>query len=171
MATNTIIPYIYKALISTSIVSFVIGGITESKTSLGAYIAGYSVLILGICVIIISLFKNPNPNMFDVLYIGMPFLSILAIIAYMLYLLIYYKRKILEGHVSSGYHSFSNIIVVLMLVQLYVVYDNSNDDVMTISKGTLSIMYLLNVLIGIAVVILNTILKYYSTDGFQVLRI
>ena len=101
----------------------------------------------------------------------MPFLLILAIIAYMLYLLIYYKRKILEGHVSSGYHSFSNIIVVLMLVQLYVVYDNSNDDVMTISKGTLSIMYLLNVLIGIAVVILNTILKYYSTDGFQVLRI
>jgi hypothetical protein len=37
-----------------------------------------------------------------------------------------------------------------------------------LSKVTSSMIYLLGVLTAISSIILNTILKYYSTDGFRV---
>jgi len=49
---------IYKACIFAAIISFVIGFFTSSVTSYGAYIAGYSVLILGTMLILINLFAN-----------------------------------------------------------------------------------------------------------------
>ena len=49
---------IYKACIIASIVALIIGFSTQSETSLGAYISGYSVLILGILMILVILFSN-----------------------------------------------------------------------------------------------------------------
>ena len=42
---------IYKGFIISSIILFVIGFLSEGKVSLGAYITGYSVLILGVMMI------------------------------------------------------------------------------------------------------------------------
>ena len=49
---------VYKACIFASVVAFIIGFFTESQLALGAYIAGYSVLTLGIMMILIILFNN-----------------------------------------------------------------------------------------------------------------
>jgi len=49
---------IYKGFIAASIVSFIIGFFTQGNTSLGAYISGYSILILAIMMILIILFNN-----------------------------------------------------------------------------------------------------------------
>ena len=166
---------VYKAFIFAGIISFIIGGFTESNTSLGAYIAGYSVLILGISMILIILFSKVNNDPLKILYSAGPFILILAIISFILYLLIYYKTKIIEGHVAPGYNSFSNIIIILLLVQLYIIYNNINTDTFDqygkISNITLSIIYLLSVLTGISTIILYTILKYYSTDGFSTINL
>ena len=50
---------VYKAFIISAIISFVIGFFSEGNVSLGAYITGYSVLILGIMMILILLFNKP----------------------------------------------------------------------------------------------------------------
>ena len=85
--------------------------------------------------------------------------------------MITYKNNIINGRVSKGYYSFSNISVLLLFIQLYIVYTNITTDKFEttgkISKVTSSIIYLLSVLSGICAVILFTILKYYTTDGFQ----
>jgi hypothetical protein len=174
---------IYKAFIISAIISFVIGFFSEGNVSLGSYITGYSVLILGIMMILLILFNSTmritegqaNYGIYDkILYAILlpagPFLLMLGVIAFILYLMIKYKSIILDNHVSSGYNSFSNITVILILIQLYIVYTNITSDSFEktgkISKVTSSLIYLLGVLSAISSIILYTILKYFTTDGF-----
>ena len=174
---------IYKAFIISAIISFVIGFFSEGNVSLGSYITGYSVLILGIMMILLILFNSTmkitegqsNYSIYDkILYAILlpagPFLLMLGVIAFILYLMIKYKPIILQDHVANGYHSFSNITVILILIQLYIVYTNITSDSFEktgkISKVTSSLIYLLGVLSAISSIILYTILKYFTTDGF-----
>ena len=172
---------VYKALILTSVVLFIIGFVTDSTLSVNAYIVGYSVLSLGILTILSILFSSINKNeptptstskmLYSLLLAAGPFILILSIVAFVLYLLIYYKSNIINGHVSSGYYSFSNVIVILLLCQIYMIYSNANFETTgKISKITSTIILLLSVLTGISAIILYTILKYYSTDGFDTIN-
>ena len=170
---------IYKAFIISAIISFVIGFFSEGKVSLGSYITGYSVLILGIMMILLILFNSimkitEGQTILQILYTILltagPFLLMLVVIALILYLMITYKSIILEGHVANGYHSFSNINIILILIQLYIVYTNISSDSFEktgkMSKVTSSMVYLLGVLSTITSIILYTILRYFTTDGF-----
>jgi hypothetical protein len=170
---------IYKAFIISAIISFVIGFFSEGKVSLGSYITGYSVLILGIMMILLILFNSimkitEGQSILQILYTILltagPFLLMLGVIAFVLYLMITYKSIILEDHVANGYHSFSNINIILILIQLYIVYTNISSDSFEktgkMSKVTSSMVYLLGVLSAITSIILYTILRYFTTDGF-----
>lgn len=170
---------IYKAFIFSSIISFIIGFFTDNKTSLGAYITGYTVLILAILMILLLLFTNimkvtVNDNMFQLLYTILitsgPFILILGIISFVLYLLISYQNNIIKGNVAPGYNSFNNIIIMLLLIQIYIVYKNINTEKFELTgkipRVASGIIYLMGVLTAISSIILYTILKYYSTDGF-----
>lgn len=169
----------YKACIWASVISFLMGFFTQSETSLGAFIAGYSVLTLGILLILVVLFANvlrvtAGSSFFQTLLaITMtsgPFLLVLAIIGVVLYLLIKHKASIIAGHVAPGYNTFSNIVAVLLLIQLYIVYSSISTDRFQatgkLPRVTSALVYLLGVLTTISTVILYTILTYYSTDGF-----
>lgn len=175
-------PTVYRACIYAGMVAFIIGFFTESQTSLGAYISGYSVFTLGIMMILTILFTNvlktsQNETIFKILYAIMmtagPFILILGVISFVLYLLINYKDNIISGNVAPGYNSFSKIIVMLLLIQFYLVNSNINSEKFEttgkISKVTSSIIYLLGVLTAICSIILYTILKYFSTDGFRIM--
>ena len=171
---------IYKAFIISAIISFVIGFFSEGKVSLGSYITGYSVLILGIMMILLVLFNSimkitEGQSILQILYTILltagPFLLMLGVIGFILYLMITYKSIILQGHVANGYHSFSNINIILILIQLYIVYTNISSDSFEktgkMSKVTSSMVYLLGVLSTITSIILYTILRYFTTDGFK----
>jgi hypothetical protein len=170
---------IYKAFIISAIISFVIGFFSEGNISLGAYVAGYSVLILGIMMILLILFNSimkitEGQSSLKILYTIFlttgPFLLMLGVITFILYLMIKYKSIILDNHVSGGYNSFSNITIILILIQLYIVYTSISSDSFEINgkmnKVTSSMVYLLGVLSAISSIILYTILKYFTTDGF-----
>jgi hypothetical protein len=92
----------------------------------------------------------------------------------MLYLLIKYFNEIKLGHVSPSFNSFSNIIVMLIFLQVYLIYNNidshSFDVSGKISKVTSSLIYLLLVLTMICSVNIYIILKYFTTDGFRSLK-
>ena len=172
---------IYKAFIMASVIAFIISFFSSGDVSLGASLAGYSILILGIMMILIILFQNilknnANQSLFQILYaifMGTgPFILILAVIGFILYLIISYKNLIIDGHVSKNYYTFSNMAIVLLLLQLYIVYINISTERFEatgkMSKLTSSLVYLLGVLTSMCSLILYTILKYYTTDGFKV---
>ena len=108
--------------------------------------------------------------LYTILLTAGPFLLMLGVIGFILYLMITYKSIILQGHVANGYHSFSNINIILILIQLYIVYTNISSDSFEktgkMSKVTSSVVYLLGVLSTITSIILYTILRYFTTDGF-----
>ena len=175
---------IYKGFIIAGVISFIIAFFSQGEVSLGAYIAGYAVLILAIIMILIILLNNifrvtkdesTLKLILSIILTTGPFLLMLGVIGFILYLMITYKNNIIAGHVSSGYNSFSNIVSLLLFIQLYIVYTNISTETFEstgkISPLTSSIIYLLSVLSGICSVILFTILKYFTTDGFDVLKI
>ncbi len=169
---------IYKACVLASLVAFVIGGLSQKETSIGAYIAGYSVLTLGVMMVLIVMFNKalelPSNSaiLYSIVMSSGPFLCIFGIISFVLYLLITYYKKISAGLVAPGYNSFSNIINMLLMMQIYLVYTNisgtSFDTTGKLTRVTSAIMYLLSVLTIICALTLYIILKYYTTDGFAV---
>ena len=172
---------IYKAFIMASVIAFLISFFSTGQISLGASLAGYSVLILGIMMILIILFQNilkfnQNQGLFkivsSILISTGPFLLMLGVIGFILYLIINYKNLIIDQHVSTSYYTFSNMVIVLLLIQLYIVYTNITterfESTGKLSQLTSSLVYLLGVLTSMCSLILFTILKYYTTDGFKV---
>jgi len=170
---------IYKALIATSAISFIISFFSSGNIAFGSILAGYSLLILSIMMILLILFNNllrvnDSASTFQIiLSIIMttgPFLIMLGLIGFIMYLIIFYMIPIMEGHVSPSYFTFSNIAIILFLLQIYIVYTNISSDKFEstgkMSKVSSSIMYLLCTLITICSLILFTILKYFRTDGF-----
>ena len=170
---------VYKAFIFAGIVSFILGFFTGAKSSLGAYMAGYFVLILAILMILTVLFNkiltvggndSISQTIYSILTITGPFILILSVITFVLYLLIKYQSNIVNGKEIPGYYSLSNIIVILLLIQIYLIYNSlDNEKFDTTGKllnVTSSILYLTGVISGISSILLYTNLKYYSTDGF-----
>jgi hypothetical protein len=170
---------IYKACIYAGIVSFIIGFFTKLNTSLDAYITGYSILTLGILMILVILFSKlieltKNESIIQIIYLLLitngPFILILGIISFVLYLLINYRNNIIKGHIPPSYNSFTNIIVILLIVEFYLINSNISSEKFEttgkMSKVITNLIYLLGVITSICSIILYIILKYYSTDGF-----
>lgn len=174
---------IYKALIFGSAITFIISNLTSGANSYNSLITGYAILILGILMILTIMItkildvEKSSSIMQILLSIIMtlgPFLLMLAIIGFMLFLIIFYKTPILENQVSQSYDTFSNITLVLLLIQVYVVYTNIDKDEFKIngkiSLLTSDILYLLGVLSLLSSCTIYIILKYYRADGFQMLQ-
>ena len=159
---------IYKALLISSVVAFAIFASTTNSISFNALIAGYSVLILGISMLMLFVF-NESTNTSSVM---IPFICLFAIISAMLYLLTKYKTLIINGQVSQSFYNFSNISVFLLLVQLYLVYSQISTDEFkkdkVFNRTTSLFITLLSVLGGICTYIIYIVLVYYTTDGFSI---
>ena len=171
---------IYKGLLLSSVIAFIIGFFSSGNVSVDAYITGYSVLILGILMLLLILFNgiiklSQNISNFElmktILMTTGPFLLMLGVLGLVLYLLITSRSSIVENHVSQEYYSFSNITIILILLQLYIVYTNITDtkfeQTHKLSSITAAIMYLLGVLSSISSIIVFIILKAFTTDGFK----
>jgi len=169
---------IYKSFIMASVVAFFISMLSTGKVSYGSELAGYSALIFGVMMILIILFKgifheNENASSFQLLSLILmntgPFILKFGIIGFILYLMIVYKDPIIDEEVSPSYHTFSNIAIILFLIQVYILYTNISSDKFAstgkISKVSSSVMYLFGILSLITSIILYIILKYFRTDG------
>ena len=169
---------VYKALIYASVILFLISFGTSGNTTIGALISGYSALTLSILMILIMLLNNVMMTtqgkgtleiITTILMASGPFLLMLAVIGFILYLIITYSKIISEGYVSNGYYTFSNISIILFLLQIYLLYSNMDTEkfkqTYKLSSITSSLIYLLGVITSICALILYTILKYFTTDG------
>jgi len=175
---------IYKAFIITSIISFLISIFSGGKTSYNSLISGYSSLTLGLMMILTIIItkilelnsKVSNKELLIIILMSLgPFLLMLTIVGFILYLIIFYKDPILENHVSNSYYTFSNITITILLIQIYIIYSNILNTKEFIESGKISrilssVMYLFCVLTLYSTMIIYIVLKYFRTDGFQGLQ-
>jgi hypothetical protein len=101
-----------------------------------------------------------------------PFLFILGVITFVLYLLIKYQSSILDENTAPGYNFYNNIIAIISLIQICLIYRSITtedfDKTSKLSKLTSSIIYLFGVFMAINTLSLYRIFEYYSTDGFTI---
>ncbi len=168
----------YTAFLIVSIISFIIYMLSVGQTSLGAYISGLCSLILGLIMILYIVIYNilntiQNSSLLKgltlIINISLPFLIMLGVTLLILYLLITNKERIIRGRISNSFYTFSNISVLILLIQMIIVYNNINsskfDSTKRLSRLTSIILNLFNVITGLCAITLFNILKYYSADG------
>ena len=169
---------IYNSLIIASIISFIIYFFSSGDTSLGAILCGYSLILIALIMIIYIvlynlMLSNQDSNFLyllaSIIMTCGPFLLMLYVIGFVLYLIIQYRDKIMLSHVSGSYFTFTNITIAMILIQIYLLYNNINNDkfekTKTLSKVTSSLLFLFGVIATISSMTLFTVLKKFSADG------
>lgn len=178
---NTWINNIYKAFIFVSAILIIIALNTTGTTSINATISGYTTMILSLLLIMIVVINNFNQTVnsetsyiqiiINSLFTIGPFILLLVIIGFLMYLYINYKNIISEGHVSSYYNTFSFLSSILVLLQIFLLYNGTTSRQFQrthlLSKITNSIVCFTAVINSICAIILFIILKYYTTDGYS----
>jgi hypothetical protein len=161
---------VYNSLLIAGIIIIFCTVGSNKPSSLTGTITGYSFFITGLFLLTGYLMKNLNSQSFiSSLNTVSPFLILIGILIYVIYLLSYYFSEITKGNVSNGYYTFMNIFIVLLIVEMFVFYNGTQDinfkNTGTINKVTCMMLYLLELISIIAVISLGIILKYYTTDG------
>lgn len=171
---------VYSSLIMVSVILYLVSFFTIGTAKVACSITAYSTIAVGVLMILgYSLYNASKINQslhvsnWDkfkmILFNSGPFIFLLGIVAYSLYLLITYQSRISENQTTSEYTTFSTISVIFTLIQIYIFYNGINSKTFTttgkLPKISYGIMYLLGVLNLICVMIMGTILKYYTTDG------
>ena len=169
---------IYKSFLISTIITFVIYFSSSGETALGALISSYVLLLISILMILISssntiLETKQSGSMFEtVLSIFLstgPFLLMLGVIGFILYMIILYKETIATNHVSSEFYTFINLSIMLLLLNISIIYENISKSKSQENNGLSKIMSRILLLVGIIIVICSfiiyKILKYFKTDG------
>jgi hypothetical protein len=168
---------IYKGLIFVGVILSIISLSIKSTSSATLSISSYTFIATGIVLIvgflINKIMNRPDPAKYWFISLFFynigPFLLLLGILGFTLYLIISFKDKINSGNISSGYGLFSKLSVAFVLIQLYITYNGmqkqSFKETASLPKIYSSFSYLVGVINVFIILILSCILKYFSTDG------
>ena len=170
---NSLTSKFYISLITVGIILLFATIGSTSMDSLNGSIAGYFLIAIGMAILISFIIgissKNGSQNIISAIFSVGPFFVTIGIVAYILYLLFTYNDRIAEGNIAPGYANFTNISVILILLQLFLFYmgtqkqsfqrDNKLDRVYS------GLLYFVGVINIVAVITIGIILKYFSTDG------
>lgn len=169
---------IYNAFIATGIIIVICTISSNNVAGLTGTITGYSFIITGVLLLIGYLMNKLSSTssqsstfssvISQIVTVG-PFIVLIGILIYMIYLLSLYFNQITAGNVSSSYYNFMNLFVVLLMAQIYIFYNGTQErsfkETGTISKVTGLLLYFLELINIVVIITLGIILKYFTTDG------
>ena len=151
---------------------------TIGSNELIALMSGYSGLLLGLLFISILVTKKlSNENQNGVTYIlsMFPFIFIMFIISFILFLLYTYFDIISKGNVSGYYYSFSILSCIFILTQISILLhtiftdktgkintDNINISFSNTERTLIGLLGTINLLI---VITIENVLRFYLTQG------
>lgn len=162
---------LYQTFLFTGLFSFVVSLLTSGNTSFNAYLGGFISLSVFLVIVIINLVVKANISLLSLF----PFIYVLATIVVALYFYIVNSQKIKDGHISSSFHAFNTLIIILFGIQFYGIYNDITSDkfklTLKLSQLNKSITCLLSLIETIFISINVISLTYYSTDGFTLLNL
>ena len=133
----------------------------------GSVTAGYSCLVTGLFMLIIStMITRLRINRQDQTFSGLnqfkilpiPEVAVIAIIIWLLSVNVKYSKKIKDDRVTTEYTVFNTISLVLLLLQLVLLYK-------TEIKYRTMLIFLIASFQGITIFISQLNLEYFITDG------
>jgi hypothetical protein len=168
---NSLTSRFYISLITVGIILLFATIGTTSMDGLNGTIAGYFFIAIGISILvsfIISVASKGGSLISSIFSMG-PFFVTIGIISYILYLLFTYKDRIAQGNIAPGYVNFTNISVILVLMQLFLFYMGTQKESFErdkkLSRVYSGLLYFVGIMNIVTVITIGIILKYFSTDG------
>ena len=150
-----------NAILAGGISCFLLSGLFSGKTRVGATILGYSIISVGLLLLIIKTQIGEKTQLDALLYMCYPLWLMLIVAGSMITLNLNHTDIISNDVVPPNYFHYSNTIAGLLLIQFYLLLKSPETTSMTkMSIAGLALLQLL--IIGF---ILYVILKYYTTDG------
>ena len=168
---NSLTSRFYISLITVGIILLFATIGTTSMDGLNGTISGYFFIAIGISILvsfIISVASKGGSLISSIFSMG-PFFVTIGIISYILYLLFTYKDRIAQGNIAPGYVNFTNISVILVLMQLFLFYMGTQKESFErdkkLSRVYSGLLYFVGIMNIVTVITIGIILKYFSTDG------
>lgn len=104
---------------------------------------------------------------------SVPSLLLIGLLTWLIVLNAQFFEHINQGEVANEYSMYNNVSFFLILIQLWISYDYMQNSLSTSDKMVmdnynrrlLSVTYLLTIMNSMIILIMNIILKYFSTDG------
>jgi ABC-type transport system involved in cytochrome c biogenesis permease subunit len=163
--------FLYSLVAGSGLVVILTSGKTD-KGAVTAFQVAYSILFCVVCYktvltgskINLSQSDSMISKVMNFIIMFFPFLSILAVILWILILVSLYYDRITGGKVSDYYTSFMNIASVMLLIQIYMIFSEVGDKTPPLSLKTYSLLRLLAVLAGLSVITVSIVLRFYVTD-------
>lgn len=131
---------------------------------------GLSTISLFTLIFIVLSEDKKNSNILESLFqIGLPIFVLVIILIYIISINFSYFKILNKNFVPNEYHTYSTISSILILFQLFILYKfaNSliNNSKPNSNNNILNLTWIFSVLNFIIAVIMNIILKYFTTDG------
>ena len=153
----------FAVIIASFIIILITTGMTD-ENALKGLIGGYFGLLLGILFVVIL--NMPPKSWLDIF----PFVTIMIIIALLIYYLYTYFDQIAKGQISSYYNGFSQLSTLFLAAQVIILFSAmfSGSGEITgklLSDKTFSLLALFGVINFLIVLTLGVVLHFYSTQG------
>lgn len=164
---------IYILFMILSIFAFLISLLTPRSVSLTFGLIGYLVLGFSIMMLLLNTFKNliiERNNILQIIANSLPFILMIGVICFIIYIVVLYRSIIITGRVSDSYYTFNTMTTVLMIIQtIYIIYVNISNEQFK-NKGIMpkimsSLFYLFVLCATITSIKMFIPLKYFTTDG------
>ena len=163
--------FLYSLVAGSGLVVILTSGQTD-KSAVTAFQVAYSILFCVVCYKAVLAGSNIDLSQsvgmiskaINFITMFYPFLSILAVILWILVLVSLYYDRITGGKVSDYYTSFMNIASVMLLIQIYMIFSESSNKTPPLSLKTYSLLRMLTVLSALSVITVSIVLKFYVTD-------
>jgi len=162
---------------SLSFIGFILLIIALVTSSTQTSIAGYTILVVSVLLITTFLYNQIATTarglsfLLTVLSNLGPFVLILGILIFSLYLTVTYMNEIQQHNISNQYYTFSGLSTIFILVQiLFIVYGMQTPQFQQrkLLPGIYTnLSYLFGVVNVYLLVTVQTILKNYVTDGWR----
>jgi hypothetical protein len=163
---------IYNAFLFVGVIIVAITLFISSSSALTGTMFGYSFVAVGLLLFLGYLLKNMSGSRGGILSILItlaPFLLLLGILFYMIYLISVYFDRISSGQISPSYYLFSKLFALMLVVQLFIMLHGTETQqfkqTKTLGKVTNLMLFLTELINGVIAIVIGIILKYFSTDG------
>ena len=140
-------------------------------------IIGYCLIVLSFSLIVASIFNDTlnltggKMSTFLPMFLNNtgPFLLNIGIVLFLLSLTIIYTDRINAGHLLDSYYNFIRLAIFMIFIQMIVFYSGMKTKKYKHERKLPNMYTSFSYLVGIVLlyisIIIQTILKYYTTDG------
>jgi len=165
----SLLKYIPITIIIASIIIIFITISVTGENGIISLISGYSGLLAGLFFFIVILLLNLGSFRLSYIIDFFPILLVVITIIVTLIYIIRYSTNIANGHVPYEYYTYSYISAILILIQLWFIISamkNADQNTLEMFKQPIySLVCLLWTINIIVIIIMSTLLQFYSTNG------